>query len=209
MATSILAGASRQSTILVAVAALHVGAFLLVTGDRVDIRLDSPIPQPIRWLPPAPEPDRRPTPEPPKPVPYQPHTVTMPDVPLPPPTDEQVVHVNEPTAGTAGGSGPVAQDPGDYRLPTIAIRKDRLAALIDRCYPAGSRRVGEEGRAMTRMTVDADGRVAAWTITQGSGYDRLDSAVKCVVQHLQFNPGSRDGRAVRADVQLPIVFRLY
>lgn len=180
MATSILAGASRQSTILFAVAALHVGAFLLVAGDRVDIRLDSPIPQPIRWLPPAPEPDRRLTPEPPKPVPYQPHTVTMPDVPLPTPTDEQVVHVNEPTAGTAGGSGPVAQDPGDYRPPTIAIRKDRLAALIDRCYPAGSRRVSEEGRAMARLTwrQSARPRRTAYAIPPRMPTSRTASAIQ-------------------------------
>jgi protein TonB len=88
------------------------------------------------------------------------------------------------------------------------MRGDRLAALIATCYPSAARRRGEEGRARVRIVVGANGRASSWALAEGTGISRLDSALDCVVRRLQFEPGHRDGRAVDAEVQLPIVFRL-
>jgi TonB family protein len=90
----------------------------------------------------------------------------------------------------------------------VGMRDNRLAALVDDCYPAAARRMEEEGRAIARIVVGADRRAASWTPILGSGFPRLDAALGCVIRRLQFVPGRRDGRAVAAEVQLPIVFRL-
>ena len=61
---------------------------------------------------------------------------------------------------------------------------------------------------MVSIVIDTEGRASSWAQAQGTGSSRLDAALECVVRRLQFHPGRRDGRAVVAEVQLPIVFRL-
>ena len=104
----------------------------------------------------------------------------------------------------AAGSGPVV--PVEARSPTL--RSDRLAAMIDSCYPSAARRLEEEGRAMARVVIDATGRATAWIVEQSSGFPRLDAAMDCVIRRLEFVPGRREGRVVEATVMLPIFFRL-
>ena len=110
-------------------------------------------------------------------------------------------------AEPAAGSVPAVAVP-DVRGPSLVLRDMRLAALVDACYPAASRRLSEEGRVVVRVDVDATGRASAWIVAGSSGFARLDAAVACVIRRLEFNPGRRDGAAVAASVTLPIVFRL-
>ena len=58
------------------------------------------------------------------------------------------------------------------------------------------------------ITVGADGKAGAVTVTQSSGFPRLDGAIECVVRRLPFEPGKRDGQPVEAQVTVPIVFKL-
>ena len=51
-------------------------------------------------------------------------------------------------------------------------------------------------------------RAGAVTVTQSSGFPRLDAAVECVVRRLPFEPGKRDGQPVDSQVSVPIVFKL-
>lgn len=88
------------------------------------------------------------------------------------------------------------------------MRDSRLAALVDACYPSAARRNGEEGRAVARIVIDTDGRAASWTKMPGSGFPRPDAALGCVIRRLHFLPGRREGRAIVAELQLPIVFQL-
>ncbi len=53
------------------------------------------------------------------------------------------------TAEPGTGAGPGVPGP-DCRGPSLRTRDSRLAALIDACYPAASRRLGEEGRVVSR-----------------------------------------------------------
>ena len=87
-------------------------------------------------------------------------------------------------------------------------RSDRIAAAISACYPSASRRLSEEGRVVATITVGADGKAGAVTVTQSSGFPRLDAAVECVVRRLPFEPGKRDGQPVDSQVSVPIVFKL-
>jgi protein TonB len=92
--------------------------------------------------------------------------------------------------------------------PALRMRDSRLTALIDACYPATARRLGQEGRVVVRLAIDAGGRASSRAIEQSSGCPGLDAAAECVVRRLDFVPGRRDGRAVLAVVLLPIAFRL-
>ena len=46
------------------------------------------------------------------------------------------------------------------------------------------------------------------SVSQSSGFERLDGAAECVIRRLPFDPGKRDGQPVEAQATLPIVFKL-
>ena len=200
------AGASRRALVLTGIIGLHLGVFLIVAADRIPpVNRDKesgPILVPVKPPPP------KPTVGPPAP---QPGTVTVtrverPDIVIPRFPDEEI-RTGE-TPGEPGAGPAQAAQPESVINPTIAMRGKRLAALIDSCYPPGSRRDGEEGKIVVRLAVGPDAKVTSWRIAQGSGFARLDAAVPCVVEKLVFAAGSRNGQAAMLEVMLPIVFRL-
>lgn len=210
MTAAIARGAPRQSAILLAVAGLHVGTIILFASGSVQQGLDLlPAPTELVLLRRVPEPVEQLRPGLPAPADYTPQRAPLPEIDFPPameetPSSAAVSGAVEPAAGADSGS-----PGGDFQPPALQMRDNRLAALVDDCYPAAARRMGEEGRAIARIVVGTDGRAASWTPILGSGFPRLDAALGCVVRRLQFVPGRRDGRAVAAEVQLPIVFRLH
>lgn len=210
MSTTLAARATRQTLILAAIGGLHVGAiFLISSGLGDNLRLPA-LPGPMITVfvpPPLPTPPNEPgpIPDPGYGVPEAP----MPDdlkIPLVEERQDSTPGI-EVKSGSMAGAGP-AVPPTDYRAPTLRTRDRRLAALIDACYPATSRRLGEEGRVVARLTIDATGRPIAWSVEETSGFVHLDSVVDCVIRRLEFIPGRRNGRGVEAIVLLPIVFRL-
>jgi len=210
MTATIFTGVSRQPAVIAAVAGLHAGAFILFASGTVPRLLDAlPAPPDIIVVQRIPEPVVRLQPALPVPADYPPLRAPLPDVDIPraqeeaPPVDPISV-----TAASPAGAGSSGQD-SEFQPPALQMRDSRLAALVDACYPAAARRMGEEGRAVARIIVNADGRAASWAKVQGSGFPRLDAAIGCVIRRLQFLPGQRDGRAIVAEVQLPIVFRLH
>ena len=206
MTATYAARASRQSVILAIIAGLHTGAFVLIASGLVP-RLIEPEPtqEPItvHLPPPVPIPLIAPTgleaagfDPAPVPIPLLEIPLAPADPPLNDKTRDPMVRSNR--------SGLVV--PVEATTPTL--RSDRLAAMIDSCYPSAARRLGEEGRVVARIIIDATGQVTDWTVDRSSGFLRLDAALECVVRRLEFVPGRRDGRAVVATVMLPIVFRL-
>lgn len=208
MSTEQLAAAPRHTAVLAAVAGLHVGAFILVVS-ALHPHLDWPkTPPPFLYA----------LQVPPKAVPVAPQaaepvddgTAREPEPIVLIPAFDGVgspQSENVPAADPRARSGPVVPTP-DLRAPTLDIPDDRLAALVNACYPMSARRLGEEGRAVVQLRIDADGRVRAWNFERRSASGRLDAAVECVVRRLEFVPGKRDGEAVEATALLPIVFRL-
>ena len=95
----------------------------------------------------------------------------------------------------------------EYRDMATIIR-DRIAAAINACYPSASRRLSEEGRVLVTISIGADGKAGAMSVSQSSGFERLDGAAECVIRRLPFDPGKRDGQPVEAQATLPIVFKL-
>lgn len=210
MPASQLPGFSRQAIILASIAMLHAGAFLLAVaglGPRLDWL--APVPPPFIYVEAKPVPPPRVAPRPPGPAEYSPLPIPMPRVSIP----EFETPQDPPVPDGAAQGGAAGAGPGVPALaplaPSLRLRDHRLAALIDACYPAASRRLGEEGRVAVLVTVGAGGRASAHSIAESSGFDRLDAAISCVMRRLEFNPARRDGAAVEASVLLPIVFRLH
>lgn len=75
-------------------------------------------------------------------------------------------------------------------------------------YPRLSRRLGEQGKVWLLVRVDADGRPESVAVERPSGHARLDAAALAAVRGWRFVPARRAGRAVAAEVRVPIKFAL-
>lgn len=75
-------------------------------------------------------------------------------------------------------------------------------------YPTMSRRLGETGKVVLRVTLNAQGRVARATVSQGSGFNRLDEAALAAVRDWRCTPPQRNGQAVEATALQPFNFVL-
>ena len=210
MSKSRMATAPRQAAIVATIVGLHVGAFVLAVaglGPRMDWL--QPASPPFIYVQPQPRMSTPVAPRQPGPLEYALPREPLPRIPMPEFERDQDMQVEAHAAtDPAPGSGP-AIAAAEVRAPSLRRRDSQLAALVDACYPAASRRLSEEGRVVVRVEVDVAGRASAWNVARGSGFSRLDAAVACVVHRLEFNPGRRDGAAVAASVMLPIVFRLH
>ena len=75
-------------------------------------------------------------------------------------------------------------------------------------YPDASKRAGEEGRCVVKVTVSADGRITAETIQQSSGFPRLDEACLKGVHGQRMKPATEDGKPIETEASLPIQWKL-
>ena len=75
-------------------------------------------------------------------------------------------------------------------------------------YPSLARRLGEEGKVVLRVFVDAGGRPSQIEVRTGSGSTRLDQAALDAVWRWQFVPARRGEETIAARVLVPIVFNL-
>ncbi len=60
-------------------------------------------------------------------------------------------------------------------------------------YPAMSKRLGEQGRVMLRVFINADGTPGEVQVLKSSGYDKLDQTAQDTVKRWRFVPGKRGG----------------
>lgn len=208
MANTYSAGTSRTTAVFFGIVILHVIFFLALRAGLV--RSGIQIVQDFSIMdlpPPPPPPEDLDEPPPPPPVDVPPPVVPPPLIDLPAfegPTTAITAKVQETPR-------PQPQTPArqvQITPPRIKARGDRIMAAIAACYPSASRRLSEEGRVMLTITIDAAGKVGAMSVSQSSGFPRLDGAAECVVRRLPFDPGKRDGQPVDAQATLPIVFKL-
>ena len=75
-------------------------------------------------------------------------------------------------------------------------------------YPPLSRRLGEEGKTVLRVELDAQGAISAAQVTASSGFSRLDEAALAAVKTWRCTPAQRDGQPVRAVALQPFKFLL-
>lgn len=75
-------------------------------------------------------------------------------------------------------------------------------------YPPLSRRIGEEGKVVLRVFVEASGLPSQVEVRTSSGSERLDRAAVSAVGRWRFVPARQGSEAVAAWVLVPIVFSL-
>nr|WP_144830378.1 energy transducer TonB [Cupriavidus gilardii] len=154
-------------------------------------------PKEVKVTKPRPEPKPRPQPKP-EPVPMLPPSPTAVEAPPPPP---------EPPA-------PPAPEPAPPPPPPVAAGPRAVGIGEIQCsspqaaYPSQSRRMGETGKAVIRLTTDETGRVVKTAVVTSSGSSRLDQAAVDAVQRMRCKPYVENGRAVAVTAQQPIVFEL-
>lgn len=75
-------------------------------------------------------------------------------------------------------------------------------------YPRLSRRMGEQGKVLLKVLVNASGLPATVDIAKSSGYERLDQAALQAVKSWKFEPARKGGVALSAYAMVPVSFVL-
>jgi len=75
-------------------------------------------------------------------------------------------------------------------------------------YPPIARRMGEEGKVILRVLVNATGRPERIDVRQSSGSARLDEAARQAAARALFKPHLEDGRAIAVYALVPINFSI-
>ncbi|MGQ0384484.1 MAG: energy transducer TonB [Gammaproteobacteria bacterium] len=203
------AGGSSRTAAFAAIIGLHIGLYVVIVLGLVP--RDLPVPWPERGpipIIPVPEPEPKPVaPGDPGPSDGFAFTVEQPVVPIPEFDQAEksiaATAMERPAHGEPSLTGAV-----EYVPASLRTRHSGMGALVASCYPAASRRNGEEGRVIASVKLGARASATSWRVHRTSGFPRLDAAIDCVVRRLEFLPARRDGQAVEAEVLLPIVFRL-
>jgi len=76
-------------------------------------------------------------------------------------------------------------------------------------YPLESKRLGEEGSCLVRLTVGINGNVEREEISVSSGSPRLDGACVDAYRSAHFIPATENGKPVIDTVEMPVNWRLY
>ena len=201
-------GLSRNAVIILSVVLFHaVALWALQTGL---LRRAAEIVIPAQVLaefitPPAPEAKEPPPPAqpPPKPMPRQP--VVRQQAPRPVAKPDPIAAPNAPMGVAEAVPAPVTEapptpaappaPPSPPAPPRIELPSSNAGYLNNPkpTYPAISRRLGEQGKVVLRVFIDAEGSPQQIEIRQSSGYERLDQQALDAVRRWRFVPGKRNG----------------
>ena len=75
-------------------------------------------------------------------------------------------------------------------------------------YPSLSRRLGEQGKVLVRVFIDASGQPQQAEVKQSSGFERLDQTALNTVLKWRYLPGKRNGTPEAMWLQVPLESRL-
>lgn len=224
---------SRHRNVAIAggVVAFHLAAlWALQTGLlRRAVEVVVPVEVLSQIIPPAPKVEAPPAPPPPAPapVPVPPRKVAAPRPAPPPPAPMPVARPDPAPAPTAPvgvatpqpPAPPIAapvSPPATAPAPPAPAAGARVEApMIDADYapneeafrpPAISRRLGEYGTVVLKVTVGVDGFASRVDLVKSSGYERLDKAALAGARKLKFRPATRNGVPVEWTYDLPVKY---
>ena len=201
---------ARRSGLLGIVIGAHVGVILVVMAAKtvapqiMEMPLVVDLIQPAQEKPPEakplpvvkPQPVReRPTPQKPQPVPVIEATQSTQPAPAAPVATPAEI---KPTPPAPPAPEPVVQ----ARFDADYLKNPAPA------YPPLSRRMGEEGKVVLRVSVTPQGTAESVEIKTSSGSQRLDEAAQKTVRAWKFIPAKRGDVTVQSFVLVPIIFKL-
>ena len=165
---------------------------VMALSEAVDVPV--PPPPPAKPLPPPAAPAA-----PVSPRPTAPLATSAPELPLPVPAASvpaASAPIGLPAPSPVQNSAPVAATPVTATpapSPKIALPSTQADYLNNPkpAYPALSRRLGEQGRAVVRVLIGADGLPQKAELHTSSGFERLDRAALDTVMRWRYVPGKR------------------
>ena len=200
----------QRSSLLAVVIALHAGIFLLVLAARTVAPKIMEMPLIVDLLQP---PETRKEPEA-KPLPVvRPQPVRQKPVPVP----KAPVPVIETTTSTAPAPATAIAAPPENKAAEAAPAEESFSqARFDANYlrnpappyPALSKRMGEDGTVVLRVSVNPQGTADSVDIKTSSGSPRLDESAQKTVRNWKFVPAKRGDTPVQSWVLVPIIFKL-
>lgn len=184
--------------------------------------IDLPTPKvtPVTPVPPAPptppvplkQAVTKPTPVKTTPVPQTaPKLLAVPDA-TPTPDAPAAQPIAPPAPFTP--SVPVAAVPAPTPAPAAPARLELPSSDADYLsnpkppYPPMSKRLGEQGKAVVRVLIGADGLPQKVELRQSSGFERLDQSALATVMKWRYVPGKRGGVPEAMWFSVPISFVL-
>lgn len=203
----------QRSGLLGIVIGLHAGVFLLILAAKTIVPQIMEMPMMVDMLP-APEAEKAPVA---KPLPTaRPQTEKRHAAPTPAPrTPTQTIETtssNVPVASApapapaetrpAAATAPAAEPVSQARFDADYLKNPAPA------YPPLSRRMGEEGKVILRVSVNPQGTADSVEIRTSSGSPRLDEAAQKTVRNWKFIPAKRGETAMQSWVLVPIIFKL-
>lgn len=157
--------------------------------------------------PPPPPPDEPPPPPPDQPL-EPPPVVSPPPIVqtnTPPPVVIQTVQTPPPVFVPTPKAEPAPPPPP--RISQAAGLKGNPGQFFgDDNYPSEAIRAGAQGRVVAKLTVGADGRVAACTVTTSSGNSSLDDTTCRIARsRVRFTPAKdENGQPTSSSYTLPV-----
>ena len=200
----------QRSGLLGVVIGLHVGIFLLILAAKTIAPQIMEMPLVVDLLQ-APEMEKPPEAKPlpvVKPQPVKQHPTPTPKTPTP--------AIETTTSTVAAPSAPAVAAPDPKPAPAAPAAEPVSQARFDAdylrnpapAYPPLSRRMGEEGKVILRVSVNPQGTADSVEIRTSSGSPRLDEAAQKTVRNWKFIPAKRGDAAVQSWVLVPIIFKL-
>ena len=105
-----------------------------------------------------------------------------------------------------------APQPAPPAPPSVPITPPNFnAAYLSNpvsAYPLVSQRLGEQGRVLLRVVVEANGLPSRVEVEKTSGYPRLDNAGIETVKRWKFVPARQGDQPIAGIVMVPVVFKL-
>lgn len=196
---------------IIVTAGFHIAALAaaLLLGYEVVAKKEEPRLTVVDLTPPPPPP-AEPTPPQARPeivAPIPPLRIAHnppPVVTTPDPVPEQ------PSPVPAASSAPAAVSVPVVAAPSIVQDSNLAAKMVSGSpprYPTESRRRREQGTVLLSVTVGVDGKVSGISVSQSSGFSRLDDAALSAVRKWRWSPIIRDGKPVmvKGVVEIPFV----
>ena len=200
----------QRSSLLAIVIALHAGVFLLILAAKTVAPQIMEMPLIVDLLQP---PETQKEPEA-KPLPVvRPQPVRQKPVPVP----KAPVPVIETTTSTAPAPATAIAAPPENKAANAAPAEESFSqARFDANYlrnpappyPSLSKRMGEEGKVVLRVSVNPEGTADSVDIKTSSGSPRLDESAQKTVRNWKFVPAKRGDAPVQSWVLVPIIFKL-